>query len=182
MVPITGCGPHCFIHHCCDTHHLWEYEVFPSSGHYNNFRKVISGGQGHWAPAFWQVVSQEEIDSAVWFTCYSLILFTTDFPWIACDGDKLDVFCESHEFYQDMFNLVWIVFNRYKEINLLCPCDDIWWHRPQLTLVQLMAWCLMAPSHYLTQCWLTMKEIIWYLFEGNVNLKTEDTNLQVAFK
>ena len=43
------------------------------------------------------------------------------------------------------------------------PCDAIWPHRTGSTLVQVMAWCVMAPSHYLnhsklatafcTHCW-----------------------------
>ena len=42
-------------------------------------------------------------------------------------------------------------------INPLYPSDAIWDHRTWSTLVQVMAWCLRAPSHYLNQCWLTMK-------------------------
>ena len=34
-------------------------------------------------------------------------------------------------------------------------CSDAIWHQIcWSTLVQVMAWCLMAPSHYLNQCWL----------------------------
>ena len=32
--------------------------------------------------------------------------------------------------------------------------DAIWWHRSGTTLVQVMACCLMASSHYLNWCWL----------------------------
>ena len=39
-------------------------------------------------------------------------------------------------------------------VNSLWPSDAIWWHRSGSTLVQEMAWCLTAPSHFLNQCWL----------------------------
>ena len=39
-------------------------------------------------------------------------------------------------------------------VNSLRPGDAIWHHKTGSTLVQVMAWCLMAPSHYLSQCWL----------------------------
>ena len=39
-------------------------------------------------------------------------------------------------------------------INSLWPSDAIWWQGSGSTLVQVMAWCLTAPSHYLNQCWL----------------------------
>ena len=37
--------------------------------------------------------------------------------------------------------------------NSLWSCDVIWWHRSGSTLAQVMACCLMAPSHYLNQSW-----------------------------
>ena len=45
-----------------------------------------------------------------------------------------------------------------------------------------MAGCLTAPSHYLNQCWLTINEILWHSFQGNIYLNTQDINPQVVFK
>ena len=47
-------------------------------------------------------------------------------------------------------------------INSLWPSDTIWWHRPGSTLVQVMACCLMAPSHYMKQYWVIISEILWH--------------------
>ena len=47
------------------------------------------------------------------------------------------------------------------------PSDAIWWHRSRLSLAQVMACCLTAPSHYLDQCWLIINEAHWHLAEGN---------------
>ena len=40
-------------------------------------------------------------------------------------------------------------------------------HRFRSTLAQVMAWCQMAPSHYLNHCWLTIKGVLWYSPENN---------------
>ena len=44
-------------------------------------------------------------------------------------------------------------------VNSLLPGDGIWQHRSGSTLVQVMACCLTAPSHYLNQCWLFICEV-----------------------
>ena len=40
-------------------------------------------------------------------------------------------------------------------------------HKTWSTLVEIMAWSLMAPSHYLNQCWLIIREVLWHSPEGN---------------
>ena len=52
-------------------------------------------------------------------------------------------------------------------VNPFWPTDAIWWHRTESNLVQVMAFCLMAPSHYLKQCWLIISKVQWHLFVGN---------------
>ena len=44
-------------------------------------------------------------------------------------------------------------------INSLWPNDITWQHRSRSTLAQVMAYCLMAPSHYLNQCWLVISKV-----------------------
>ena len=38
--------------------------------------------------------------------------------------------------------------------------DAIWQVRSRSTMVQVLAWCLMAPSHYWDKCWLLISEMI----------------------
>ena len=38
------------------------------------------------------------------------------------------------------------------------------------TLTQIMACCLMAPSHYLNQCWLIITKFQWHSSEGNFTI------------
>ena len=49
---------------------------------------------------------------------------------------------------------IWPISNNTTGFHSLWCSDTIWWHRSGSTWVQLMACCLMAPSHYLNQCWL----------------------------
>ena len=51
--------------------------------------------------------------------------------------------------------------------NSLWPSDDIWRHKSESTLAQVMACCLTAPSHYLNQCWLIIRKARWYSSDGN---------------
>ena len=50
--------------------------------------------------------------------------------------------------------LTHICVTRLQWVNSLWPSDAIWWQRSGSTLAQVMVCCLMAPSHYLNQCWL----------------------------
>ena len=54
--------------------------------------------------------------------------------------------------------------------------DAIWRHWSDSTLGQVMAWCLMAPSHYLNQCWLISKKVQWHLSEDNFTQGTSAIN------
>ena len=48
------------------------------------------------------------------------------------------------------------------------------------TLVQVMACCLTAPSHYLNQCWLIISKVLWHSSEDIIMRRFEDTNLPGA--
>ena len=51
--------------------------------------------------------------------------------------------------------------------NSLWPSETIWQQRSWSALAQVMAWCLMEPSHYLNQCWLIISTIQWHSSDGN---------------
>ena len=46
--------------------------------------------------------------------------------------------------------------------NSLWPSVNIWQHRSGSTLAQVMASCHMTPSHYLNQCLLVTKGVLWH--------------------
>ena len=60
--------------------------------------------------------------------------------------------------------------------NSLGPSDAIWRQRSGSTLAQVMACCLMAPSHYLNQCWLTISKIKWRSSKGKFTRDTSAIN------
>ena len=59
------------------------------------------------------------------------------------------------------WGLGWYPVNNYRRgerINSMWPNDAIWLCRSGSTLAQVMACCLMAPSHYLNQVWLPSQD------------------------
>ena len=60
--------------------------------------------------------------------------------------------------------------------NSLGPSDAIWHWRYWSRLVQVMACCLKAPSHYLNQCWLIISKVLWHSSEDIIIRRFEDTN------
>ena len=79
----------------------------------------------------------------------------------------MDCMWESWRRYCCIYNVSeWLKFNGILN-NSLWPSDNIWHGITWSTLVQVMAWCLMAPSHCLNQCWLIISEVLWQPPEGN---------------
>ena len=53
------------------------------------------------------------------------------------------------------------------QFNSLRPSDAIWRQWSWTTLAQVMACCLTAPSHYLNQCWLIIRGVLWHTSESS---------------
>ena len=65
-----------------------------------------------------------------------------------------------------------------------CSLVKLGWHRSRSRLAQAMAWCLTAPSPYLNQCWLIIREVFWHSPEDSfnkcwINLSWKITNLKL---
>ena len=72
--------------------------------------------------------------------------------------------------------LIWY-FLTLPLFNPLKPSGAIWGNNSGSTLTQVMACCLMAPSHYLNPCWfLISSEDLWHSSESNFT-STKDTIL-----
>ena len=61
--------------------------------------------------------------------------------------------------------------------NSLRPSDAIWRQKSPSTLAQVMAWCLMAPSHHLNQCWLFIIDVLQHSPEGYFTASAQATIL-----
>ena len=70
-----------------------------------------------------------------------------------------------------------LLLNHINSINTLWPTDAIWRHRSGSTLAQAMACCLMAPSHYLNQCWLLIIDVLWHSSESKFTARAQATIL-----
>ena len=67
-------------------------------------------------------------------------------------------------FHKSLWNVyeMAVIMSRERWVNSLVPSDATWRHRTMSTLVQVMACCLTAPSHYLNQCWLNIIRVLWH--------------------
>ena len=75
--------------------------------------------------------------------------------------------CPSPVYYRFWQHIIWL----WWVFILFWPSDIMWWHKTVSTLVQVMAWCLMAPSHCLNQCWLNINDIHLHPPDGNIQWK-----------
>ena len=61
------------------------------------------------------------------------------------------------------------------------PFNSIWQHKSGSTLAQVMACCLMAPSHYLNHCWLVFKYALWHS-QSNITVSVKATVVYHEFE
>ena len=64
----------------------------------------------------------------------------------------------------------------------LWQSDAIWCQTTWSTLVQVMACCLTAPSHYLNQCWIVIKGALWHSPKRNFRVIAKEINLEIEFE
>ena len=50
------------------------------------------------------------------------------------------------------------------------------WHRSGSTMTKVMACCLMAPSHYLNQCWYIISRVMCHSPKGNNSRNAHEIN------
>ena len=63
------------------------------------------------------------------------------------------------------------------------PSDVIWHLKFWFTFVQIMAWYLTAPSHYLNQCWLHLPPMRSFVIRSTVMyLNTQEINPSSVWK
>ena len=69
--------------------------------------------------------------------------------------------CYSYRILQQGFSKSVILNKLTNCFKALWHSDIIGWHITGPTSVQAIALCLTAPSHYLNQCWLIIREVLW---------------------
>ena len=91
-------------------------------------------------------------------------------------------FCNNPQIYSRGSRIPVVIINEFyhilaeSQVNSLRPSDAKWRQRSWTKLVQVMACCLTAPSHYLNQYWLIISNVLWHLSEDILMRRSEDTN------
>ena len=89
--------------------------------------------------------------------------------WSFMTGRKKHDFvktCQANnEIYVFLVKLAQSHYTGSTVVNSLWHSDTIWQHGSESTLVQVVT-CLMAPSHYLNQCWLIIQGVLWHSLES----------------
>ena len=130
--------------------------------------KMITSLQLGWQQNKISINFELQLNECLWkvlkSSALSIFLTCTKLPPIWDDIFKFNFFNE--HFYLKL-NWIEIWSSGLTDINSLRPSDAIWWHRFGSTLAQVMVCCLMAPSHYLNQCWLIISKVHWHSFDYN---------------
>ena len=79
--------------------------------------------------------------------------------------------------FDDVIMKMWHGIAGQKCFYTLLPSNAIPWQPSGSTLALVMACCLMAPSHYLNQCWLNITKVQWYSSDGNFKRDNSAINL-----
>ena len=64
-------------------------------------------------------------------------------------------------------NVISKLLTKPQFINSLWHGNALWQQRSEYILAQMMAYWLMAPSHWLNHCWLMIKGVPWHLLGSN---------------
>ena len=77
-----------------------------------------------------------------------------------------------------------VLVSKWKKyfLNSLWPSDAIWQYSSGSPLTQVVPCCLTAPSHYLNQCWLVIKCILWHSPESNFPRSAHEFNQNHEFE
>ena len=112
----------------------------------------------------------------VFIVCLSVIVFDSIISDILIVVYSIDQHSDSSRAWQQdpaysnglrLSRRICIIWSRW-----LWPSDVISQQGSRSTLAQVMACCLTAPSHYLSQCWLMISEMLWHSPDSNF---TENT-------
>ena len=96
----------------------------------------------------------------VYYNQYYYDVFVTEGDYDKIDAPRVLLF---------VFNTSWSI-------------DAIVRHRSESKLAQVMVCCLTAPNHYLNQCWLIIREVLWHLHDSNFKEMLKISILDMCLK
>ena len=123
---------------------------------------------------FWQIPHREGQQ------CIALIVLWTNF-WTNSQVVYEMGCLKSHEKSPESLDWAWEqkLGCQLTQFGLVMPHGDI---ELRLTLAQIMACCLMAPSHYLNQCCPLISEVLWHSLKSNFTANAQATILYDKFE
>ena len=73
----------------------------------------------------------------------------------------------------------WVTL-RQQQLNNNNNTFNSLWPRSGSTLAQVMACCLMAPSHYQNRCWLIITKVLLHSSNGNFTSSVTKINMKIT--
>ena len=149
-------------------------EIMMASWHGNTF--CITGSNGHWWIPHTMVMASLVAQVTTYNPCQWCLIIEEAMKLLHKQMSTL-FYCTVRHFQGLMAKLImaWIADTH---LNSLWSSDTTWWHRNSSTLGQVMACCLMAPSHYMNQCWIIISVVQWFSSAGNFTTDTLVINRQ----
>ena len=137
-------------------------------------RQVMSFGMGelchHWF-SWIKCLITSLVPRYYWFIISWI--YRNKLQWNLYRNTKL--FCHENIFEIAICKIATILFKPLC-VNSLWPGDTIWWQRSDICSGNHSG-SLTAPSHYLNQCWLIMKDILWYSSKSYITRGAYELNL-----
>ena len=128
-------------------------------------------GFGKWVPDFFYTIS-----AAIWHHRYWSTLVEVMACWLKVPSHYQNQSSCTIKSYSSI-HLRAIQLEIHMISNITKMSLKIAHLKPWSTLAQAMACCLMAPSHYLNQCWLLSIEVLWHSPESNLTVSAKATIL-----
>ena len=140
---------------------LWSFHGYPGlQPDYSLLPKYLA----HWFDKKYRnLISRSKERTFVFDIC---VPFSAALPKIDSLQKKSEPWIESIVMF--ITTSVWLQRLTDKWVHSLWPSDAIWQLRSGSTLIQVMACCLTAPSHYLNQCWLIISKAQWPVFRAKM--------------
>ena len=111
------------------------------------------------------VNKNSECSNAKTMYCLCVFFFQTPLP---CRYWRVQTFLTLLPFFVNWYSVTFrFCLDYHQALNSLRPSDAIWRQWSWTTLAQVMACCLTAPSHYLNQCWLIIRGVLWHTSESS---------------
>ena len=118
----------------------------------------------------------DRLQAIIWTKCWNNVNWILGEHILEWNRNQNSYIFIQENTFENVFCKMATILSETQCVNSLWPSDTIWRHGIGSTLVQVMACCLTAPSHYLNQCWLIISKVQWHSSDGNFTRDTSSFN------